>query len=102
MLTAARRRLSVRSATLNAVDTGRTDLDDFARQLQEQGGEAHVRALLLATEGGWALHHLWALVGAEPPDWQETTWRYKQLCFVACQVPVANLASVCSTGVGTV
>lgn len=94
-------RLSSQSATLKRVDSGRTDLDDLARQLREHGGEAHVRALLVATDDGWLVYHLWALVGAEPPDWQETAWRYEQLCFVACQVPVANLTSVCSTDVGT-
>jgi hypothetical protein len=50
-------------------------VDDFARQPEEHGGEAYVRALLLATDDGWTLDHLWALVGADPPDWQETNWR---------------------------
>lgn len=58
--------------------------------------------MALAADDGWTLHHLWALVGAEPPDWQETTWRYEQLYFVACRVPVCSLAAVCSTDVGTV
>ncbi len=84
------------------MDSGRTDLDDFARQIQEHEGDACVRALLLAANDGWALHHLWALVGAEPPDWRERTWRYEQLRFVACRVPASNLAAVCSTDVGTV
>jgi len=82
------------------VDSGQTGLDDFARQLQANEGEAYVRALLLTTDDGLTLHHLWALVGAEPPGWQETTWRYEQLCFAACRVPVASLAAVCLTEVG--
>jgi hypothetical protein len=84
------------------MDTGQTDLADFGRQLQVHDGEAHVRTLLVEANGGWTLYHLWAMVGAEPPDWHETTWLYERLCFVACRVPVGNLAALCSTEVGAV
>ncbi len=82
------------------VDTGQTDLVDFGRQLREHGGIAHVRALLLGTEEGWVVYHVWALVGAEPPDWLETTWQYEQLSLVSCRLPAGDLSALFSGDTG--
>jgi hypothetical protein len=65
-------------------------------------GDAYVRAFLRRAEAGWGFHHVWALVGAEPPGWLEQTWQYDDLAFVACAVPAAVLAGLCETAGGVV
>lgn len=78
------------------MDTGQVDPADFARKLEDHDGEAYARVLLTAVNGGWTLHHLWALVGSQPPNWQEETWRYERVCFVACRLPASRLALRCA------
>jgi hypothetical protein len=84
------------------VDTGSTGLAEYGDQLASDGRDAYVRALLRAVDSGWELHYLWALVGMEPPEWTEQTWRYERLAFVACQIPAADLTAVCATTPGGV
>jgi hypothetical protein len=79
------------------VDTGSTDLDDLSRQLKANNNDAHVRALLIRNATGWELYHVWALIGAEPADWTETTWQYEQLVFTSCRAPAHGLADLCSS-----
>lgn len=72
-------------------------LTDLRARLEAQGDEvAHVRALLRRSGPNWVLHHVWALVGSEPPDWSEATWQYEHLVFVACSIPASTLATMCS------
>jgi hypothetical protein len=84
------------------VDAGTTDLAEFGKQLTADEKDAYVRALLRAADGGWELHYAWALIGMEPPEWAEQTWRYEGLAFVARRVPAADLAAVCAATPGGV
>jgi Putative DNA-binding domain len=84
------------------VDTGTADLDDFSRRLAACDKDAYVRALLKRTEPAWELYHAWALIGAEPPQWAETTWQYEHLAFVACRLPAHLLAGLCSPESGSI
>lgn len=79
------------------MDDGSTGLTDLRARLTSQPNDhAYVRSLLRRTGAAWTVHHLTALVGAEPPNWVEATWQYEQLAFVACNIPASTLAALCS------
>jgi hypothetical protein len=84
------------------MDTGTTDLDHFRRELEVSVKEAHVQAILQRQDNGWELYHALVLVGRQPPDWSEKTWIYDGLAFVACVVPVRDLAVVSSPAVDVI
>jgi hypothetical protein len=77
------------------VNTGTTDVDELALRLNS-GMQAYVRALVRRTRDGWELYHVWALIGAKPLDWQEQTWRYANIMFIASPIPAQDLAVLCA------
>ncbi|WP_438306825.1 AlbA family DNA-binding domain-containing protein (plasmid) [Streptomyces sp. HUAS TT11] len=77
------------------------DLDTLRRDLGTSEQDAYVRAMAVRADTGWGLHHCWALIGAEPPQWSETLWQYQDHAFVACRVPAAVLAVLCSPEAGS-
>lgn len=82
------------------MDTGSIDLDDFSAQLKASDQDAYVRALLQRKGQAWDVYHIWALIGAAPPQWAETIWEYKQLAFVSHRIPACELASLSSAKAG--
>jgi hypothetical protein len=76
------------------VDTGTTDLEDLGQQVRASDADGYVRALLARGEDGWELCYCWALVGFEPPGWEEPVREYGQLAFVFGCVPARGLASL--------
>jgi hypothetical protein len=71
-------------------------LDELGQQLVRDGRDAWVRLLAVRTDEGWRLHYCWALVGAEPPGWQDETWQYAQVLLLAVKVRTAALKAVCT------
>jgi hypothetical protein len=78
-------------------DPGTIELAALAKTLgDEDGAVAYVCALLRRAGTGLDVAHLWGLVGLTPPQWAEQQWRYTDVALVACAVPGASLAVVCS------
>ncbi|MFJ2399439.1 helix-turn-helix domain-containing protein [Streptomyces sp. NPDC087843] len=77
------------------------DLDTLRRDLETSEQDAYVRAMAVRAGTGWGLYHCWALIGAEPPQWSEVLWEYQDHAFVACRVPAAVLAGLCSPEAGS-
>ncbi|MEU6657388.1 hypothetical protein ABZ904_51180 [Streptomyces sp. NPDC046900] len=77
------------------------DLDTLRRDLETSEQDAYVRAMAVRADTGWGLYHCWALIGAEPPQWSEALWKYQDHAFVACRVPAAVLAGLCSPEAGS-
>lgn len=77
-------------------------MGDLDRQLAVDERQAYVRALLKRFPGGWELHHAWALIGAEPPQWAEAAWEYERLGMVSCHIPAVDLTGLCSATAGNV
>lgn len=82
------------------MDAGTRDLGDLGGQLRASEQDAYVRALLVRGGQGWELYHCWALIGFEPPGWEELIWEYDQLAFVSACVPAHSLASLSSSADG--
>jgi hypothetical protein len=71
-------------------DQGQVTLEELGQQLRRMGW-AYVRAILLRREGSWVLRHLSAVVGFEPPGWEETIWQYEETMLVAECVKASSL-----------
>lgn len=87
---------------LAGMDTGRVDIKLLERELLTSAEQAFVRAILRRDGKEWQFHYLSALIGAEPPGWQEQAWEYEQIAFEACSIRAAELAALCSTTGGDV
>ncbi|KJY26499.1 ATP-binding protein [Streptomyces sp. NRRL S-495] len=74
----------------------RVGIGKVAAVLASDGRDAYVRVLALRHAERWVVHHCWALVGAEPPDWAESVWMYEQYAFVAARVTASDLSVLCS------
>jgi hypothetical protein len=79
------------------MDSGTTDLSNFAKQLDSEEREAYVRTILVRTGPGWELFYMSALVGAQPSGWVKPTWLYERVAFVARKMPASALSKVCES-----
>jgi len=85
------------------VDRDSTRLSAISGALARTDSPAFVRALLRASGDGWVVNHAWAAVTPDPPPgWEEQTWRYEQVAFVACATRATDLAALSSPDGGTI
>jgi hypothetical protein len=85
------------------MDTGTADFAAVRGLLEASEASAYIRALLKHTDGGWEVHHAWAVVGPEPPPgWSVQTWQYERLTFVACVASAGELAHLVSVDRGVI
>jgi hypothetical protein len=75
------------------MDRGTQNLSKLAEMLTADARRAWVRAFLKRANQGWDLHHLFAVVGHEPPGWLDEHWQYEEIAFVATAMPTADLAA---------
>ncbi|MGW1148505.1 AlbA family DNA-binding domain-containing protein [Streptomyces sp. NPDC002454] len=76
------------------------DLSELTDLLTAESRKAWVRAALRRGAEGWELFHCWALIGTEPPGWNQTEWLYDEVAFVACELSATELSEAWKTEEG--
>jgi hypothetical protein len=67
-------------------------------RLQAGRADAYVHAVGIRNDDGLLLRYVRAVVGAEPPEWQEKQWTYEHMAFVSLVLPAADLVMLAESG----
>jgi Putative DNA-binding domain len=67
-------------------------------RLRAGRADAYVHAVGIRDDDGLKLRYVRAVVGAEPPGWQEKQWIYEHMTFVALALPTADFAMLVEPG----
>lgn len=75
------------------MDHGSTTLAEVHDLIRDAYPAAHMRVAACADADRWMLRHLTAVVGPEPPQWEERWWRYESSLFVAATISATELVA---------